>query len=176
MGIEAFSTLASAGPALQVAGAFAGAAGAYSASAGTKAAYNAQAQIDGNNAALTDAQAADAIARGQRTVEQSKIHTRQTIGSQRAALAANGVDLSVGSAQHILNDTEYFGRVDANTITDNAAREAWGYRMQGANFRMSQVADEGRAGAESPWMAAGTSLLTSAGKVASTWYAKGKGG
>lgn len=178
MGIET-ATLTSAigglAPALQIGGAFLGASGAYSASAGTKAAYNAQAQVDENNARITEVQAKDAEARGVQAADVSRSKTRQLAGTQRATMAANGVDLGVGSAVRIQNDTEYFGEVDSNTILDNAAREAWGYRAQGSNFSNQATMMRARAAAESPGMAATTSLLTSAGKVAASWYQSNRG-
>jgi hypothetical protein len=175
MGIETLAssllpTLGAAAPALQLAGAVTGAAGAYSSSQGAKAAYEAQAQVAANNAVIAGWQADDATMRGGKSATASRAKTLQLKGDQRAAMAANGIDLSVGSAQEILTDTDYFGQIDANTIVDNAAREAWGYRSQAANFGADASLLRSRADAESPWKAAGASLLTSAGKVASSWY------
>lgn len=181
MGIETafFSTIGSAlgqaAPAMQLAGAVGGAAGAYSSSAGAKAAYNAQAQIADNNAVIAGWQAADAERRGALKATQSRIQTVQLEGTQRAAMAANGVDLASDTPQRIVTDTEQFGKIDANTIIDNAAREAWGYRTQVTNYRNDAGLLRSRADAENPWLAAGTSLLTSAGKVASGWYKTGDG-
>lgn len=157
-------------PALQVGGAVASGVGAYQSSRGARAAYRAQGQVAENNARLAEWQAEDAIRRGARDVSRSRMKTAQLKGTQRAALAANGVDLGVGSALNILTDTDYFGDVDADTITDNAAREAWAIRNQAAGFRSEADLFNSRAARESPWLAGGTSLLTSAGKVADRWY------
>ena len=160
-------------PFLQYGGMALSAMGAFNSSQASQDAYNAQSQIAKNNAVIAGWQAEDAITRGDQAATASRVKTARLKGSQRAALAANGVDLSVGSAQHVLNDTDYLGALDANRLIDNAAREAWGYRTQASNFEGNANILKGRADAESPWMAAGTSLLTSAGKVASTWYTKG---
>ena len=169
MGIEA-------GQFMQLAGAAGSAVGSYKASQGTKAAYEAQAQIAENNAVIAGWQAADAERRGALKATQSRIQYSQLKGSQRAAMAANGIELSVGTAQNILNDADQFGQVDANTIIDNAAREAWGYRVQASNYHDNASLLQSRADAESPLMAAGTSLLGSAGKVAASWYGTDKRG
>lgn len=161
---------------MQIAGAGLSAVGAYQGSQASKAAYAAQAQIAQNNAQIAGWQAEDALARGGRDANRSRMRTRQVKGSQRAALAANGVDLGVGSALQILSDTDFFGEIDANTIKDNAAREAWALRNQAANFTSESALLRSRSDAESPWMAAGTSLLTSAGRVAGNWYGSGAGG
>lgn len=147
--------------------------GAYRGSQQAKAAYNAQGQVAENNAQISDWQAQDALRRGDVAASNAGIRTNQIKGEQRAGLSANGVDLGVGSALNILSDTDYFGQVDKATILDSAARQAWGYRTQGANFDANAQLLRSRADAESPVMAAGTSLITSATKVASNWYKTG---
>jgi hypothetical protein len=178
MGIETAAAflpaLGSVAPALQTATGVLGAFGAYRSSQGAKDAYGAQAQVAENNAQIAQWQADDALARGAKAATATRVKTLQLEGDQRAALAANGVDLTVGSAADILRDSDYFGKIDANTVTDNAAREAWGHRMQGANFKGDALNLRNRADVESPWAAAGTSLLGSANRVASGWYTTNK--
>lgn len=158
---------------IQLAGMAMSAFSAYQGSQANKAAYAAQGQINENNAQIAQWQSEDALARGDRAASNSRMRTKQTIGTQRARLAANGVDLAKGSALEILTDTQYFGEIDANTIKDNAAKEAWALRNQAANFTSESNLLRSRSDAEKPWMAAGTSLLTSAGKVAGNWYGGG---
>ena len=45
-----------------------------------------------------------------------RLQTRRVKGAQRAALAANGVDIGVGSAAESLATTDIVGERDANTI------------------------------------------------------------
>ena len=104
--------MAAAAPYLQYAGMAVSAAGAFSSSEGSKAAYGAQAQVAENNARVAEWQAQDALRRGGIAASDKGIRTNQLKGSQRAALAANGVDLGVGSALEVLSDTDYFGRPD----------------------------------------------------------------
>jgi len=177
MGIETiFTGLGAAAPALQLAGAGLGAVSAYNNSRSAKSAYNAQAQVARNNAIIAGWQADDALARGDRQAAEVRSKTRQIKGRQRAAMAANGVDLGTGSALEILTDTDYFGEIDANTTRDNAAKEAWAIRNQARGFEYDAGMAKARAGAESPLLAAGTSLLTSAGRVSDRWYTTGKRG
>lgn len=159
--------------AFQMAGASAQAGSSFASSQGTKDAYGIQAQIAENNALIAGWQAADALARGDRAASNSKIQSNQLKGTQRAAMGANGVDMGVGSALQVLTDTDFFGQVDADTIKNNAAREAWALREQANGFRSEASLFQTRANAENPWMAAGTSLLTSGGKVADRWYSSG---
>lgn len=81
------------------------------------------------NAAALEGQAADAIARGKQTEDLFRKQLHQTIGSQRASFAAQGVEISSGSAEQVQEDTAYQGELDALTIRTNAAREAWGFRV-----------------------------------------------
>lgn len=173
MGIE-FGTFSSAlrtaAPVMQATGAVLGATSAFSNSKAVKGAAQTNARIQELNAQAAEWQAKDAIARGDRSAGVARLKTRQFKGSQRAAMAANGVDLSYGSALDILNDTDQFGEIDAETIRDNAAREAWALRQQAAGLGVDATMYRARAAGESPMLAASTSLLTSAGRVADRWY------
>lgn len=143
---------------------------AYTQAKNQQAALQAEAQVAQNNATLAGWQAEDSIARGEIAANQALLKGSQLKGAQRAAMAANGVDLSFGSAQLIQNDTDYLTSVDAAQLRDNAAREAWGYRQQVRQYNDRATAARNGAGSISPWLAAGTSLLGSATSVASRWY------
>lgn len=171
-GAVSASSLATASMGLQVAGGITSAAGAYGQSKATKAAYNYQAAVSRNNAQIAEWQAQDALTRGGKAEQSQRLKTAQLKGTQRATLAARGVAIDEGSALNILQDTDYMGELDAATIRDNAAREAWGHRNQAAGYTSDASMLSNRAAAESPLRAAGTSLLTSAGSVASSWYSR----
>lgn len=87
------------------------------------------------NAAYKELAAQDAIVRGTKEADQQRIATRNMIGTQRAALAGNGIDVNTGTAAEIQDNTAQFGEMDAVTIANNAAREAWGYRVGAENDR-----------------------------------------
>lgn len=119
------------------------------------------------NAKVADLQAKDALSRGRESERRLRTQTRQQIGSQRASLAAQGIEVNEGTAADIQDDTAYFGELDALTIRNNAALEAWGYRTQRVNHQMSgeMAMARGRNNAY------GT-LLTTGGQAASQ-YARG---
>lgn len=156
----------------QGAGAVAGAAGAYGSSKANAAAYNAQSQIAANNMQLAQWQADDAIQRGQVTASDAGIKANQLKGAQRARLASNGVDVTYGSAADILDDTDYFTAIDRARITDTAARDAWGYRATATEAGANSELLRSRADVESPFLAAGLSLIGSAGRVSPQWYSR----
>lgn len=161
---------------LQLGGTALSATSAVNNSRGARTAYNAQGQVAQNNAQISEWQAQDALSRGDRAVYTQRLKTKQLKGTQRARMAASGVDLGVGSAAEILSDTDYFGEVDAATLHDNAAKEAWALRNQASNFTGEAALMRSRAAAESPLMAGATSLLSSAGRVAGNWYQSSSNG
>lgn len=87
------------------------------------------------NAQIAEYQAGQAIQNGQTNVGTSRLRVAQVKGEQRAALAANGVDLGEGSATDVLASTDMLGDRDAATIMDNALRTAWGYQVQEAQYK-----------------------------------------
>lgn len=150
-----------------------GAYSAYQSASAQKAAANAQAQIATNNAKAAGWAAKDATDQGETAVMDSNRKTDQMLGTQRAALASSGVLLTGGSASNILEDTQVFGQIDANTIRNNAARTAWGYRTQQSNDLATATMAKSQAKQINPVLSAGTSLLNSGTQLASMWV---KGG
>lgn len=89
------------------------------------------------NAEMADIRATDAISRGERNSAIAGLQTKQNIGSQRAAAAASGVDVNQGSALDLQADTAGQGALNRLQITNNAYREALGYKIEAANDRSS---------------------------------------
>lgn len=89
----------------------------------------------GLNADLADQAADDAIARGKEAAAKSKLKTRQLKGMQRATLAAQGLELDTGSASDLQLETGDLGELDVLTIANNAAREAFGFKVEAMNYR-----------------------------------------
>lgn len=83
------------------------------------------------NNRLANMQADDTLARGDQQANQIGRNTRKIAGAQRAGFAAQGIALDSGSAQDIQVETAEMGALDQLTVRNNAAREAWGYRVQG---------------------------------------------
>lgn len=100
---------------------------------------NYEAGIYSQNADIAEQQAADAIARGRETELRQRAGSKVLVGSQRSALAANGVDANVGSAAEITGETQHLSALDELTIRNNAAREAWGYRVNAQQERQQGI-------------------------------------
>lgn len=87
------------------------------------------------NAGISNRAAVDAEKRGSLDADTQRQYTQQIIGSQRSGYAGNGIDVNSGTAGIVQNDTAAMGELDALTIINNAAREAYGYRVQAMDQR-----------------------------------------
>ena len=87
------------------------------------------------NADVAEVQAQDSINRGNAEADQRRREMRQRQGTQAATMAATGAELGSGSSLDIFGDTAQFGALDALTTVNNAQREAYGFRVQGANYQ-----------------------------------------
>jgi hypothetical protein len=82
------------------------------------------------NASLKRIQSQQVLQAG--TIEAARVarDARSLAGSQRAALAANGVDPNAGTSLAIQEDTYAVAAEDAMMIRNNAARQAWGLQQE----------------------------------------------
>ena len=115
------------------------AAGARAQASAASAADNYQAQVARNNAIINERNAQAAEQAGQTLEQNQRQKTAQIISSTRTAQAANGLDTTSGTPAAVQADEAKLGELDALTIKNNAARQAYGYRVEG----MSDTANAG---------------------------------
>ncbi len=114
---------------------------------------------------VNERQAQDAVQRGIEAKNQHERNAARIMGEQRSALAASGVTLDSGSPLAMLVESAEEAQHDSNTITQNAAREAWGYQVSANNAEneKSLVASSAKNTASQAWTKAafgmGDSLL-----------------
>jgi hypothetical protein len=134
------------------------------------------------NAAVAELQAADAIARGTEDEQRFRSRVRGAIGAQRAGFAASNIDVNYGTAVDVQADAAFLGELDALTIRSNAAREAWGFKVQGENFtRAGQIsrkegaafAEAGRANKTASRWGVVSSIVGTAGSMLAAKYGFG---
>jgi hypothetical protein len=101
------------------------------------AAGRANQRINEYNAKVLDAQATDAIKRGEEQVGMIGTDARRVVGAQRASIAGQGITLDSETSQAIQADTAALAAKDMRTTRANAMREAWGFRSQALGARMS---------------------------------------
>ena len=140
------------------------------AQAGKNQAQYAAATAD-NNAKLAEMQAQDIRSRGDEEANAIRRNNDMLKGSQRASMAAKGLDLAEGTAQELQDQTDFFSAYDQDTARRNAGKDAWRVRQQGSQFSSDAEMNRSMADQYSPLMAAGTSLLGSAnrGGVNARW-------
>jgi hypothetical protein len=155
-----------------------------------------QAQLAEYNAAVAHIQARDAIVRGEEEANRFRSSVRLMVGEQRAGFAAGNIDVGFGSAVDVQSDAALLGELDALTIRTNAAREAWGYRVEAEDLttraeiarqegrnaaetgRIGQqtAAAQGRGFARAGMIGAAGSLLGAGGSYFEARYGFGRGG
>lgn len=144
------------------------AASAYTAAEAQSSADEYQAGVARNNEKVAEWQAGDAQRRGAEAAAATRRKYAGLMGTQRANMAARGLDITDGSANSILQDTSFFGQYDENTVRANAAREAWGYKSQAANFGNEAAFRQSSADGRSP-------LLSGVMAGATAYYGSGAG-
>lgn len=107
-------------------------------------AASANARILELNAGYADQAAAGAVQRGAALESRVRLDAGKITGQQIAGRVAAGVGLS-GSAADTIAETAGMSELDALTVRNNAALEAWGFRTKGQGFRY-QAANEIAAG------------------------------
>lgn len=141
----------------------------------TQAQYDYQAQVNRNNAKKAQANADQKRQEGIEESRMQRIKTLQKIGSQQAAMAANGIDISSGTALDTIEDTSAMGELDALTTRYNAETQAQVFEQQANNFNNQANLDSfaGQNAYKAGVMnAVGTGFqgLGSAAGVAANWY------
>lgn len=150
--------------------------GAYNQSRAAKDQYKYQSAVARNNAKMAEYAAQDASNRGAQEAAKVMAEARRVRSRQTVALASNGIDISSGSAANMLDDTDLLAAQDAATIRTNAARQAWGYRVEGSNYNASADMYRTAARNENPNAALGSSLLNSAASVVTSFSGAKLGG
>jgi len=140
------------------------------------------------NADLAESDAQQILLSGEREAGQISRRYGRAKASNRASMAARGIQLGVGSAAEVEASIDLAKEQDMLTINANRVRAAESARMQRTNYQTqalmsgvsaANVAGMGEMSASNLMSSANTispygnmfsSLLGSAGAVASTWY------
>lgn len=88
------------------------------------------------NAEFAEIDAWQAEREGESQAAQYQTVIDQTIGQQRASLAAADVDLEYGSASTIMDETEYIGRLNQMEMERQGELQAMGYKAQARQYIM----------------------------------------
>ena len=176
--------MSQAGSIFAIGGAITGAIGSYYAAQSQKAQLESQASsmrfqsdISQLNAAQAEFTAQQIMRVGQQRQGKIGLRAGKIKSSQRASMAARGIDLGVGSAVETIATTDLMKEIDMLTTNAETVRSAEAARLQRQNYLTASAMQDvsamnlaGSAASISPMMALGGSLLGSAGSVANAWY------
>jgi hypothetical protein len=123
---------------------------------------NYEAHVARENARLQTEAATDSISRGRDEARQFYRQLGQVKGSQVAALAANGIDPSFGSAALLQEDTATLGDEDAARLYKNIHERTRGFDINASNYRQEAAAARarGRSAVINSVFQAGSSLMS----------------
>lgn len=99
-----------------------------------QAQYDYQAKIDKKNAEIAQSNADMKRQEGIEAARTQRVKTLQAVGSQQAAMAANGFDATSGTNLDIVEDTAAQGELDALTKQYNKETEALAYEASASNY------------------------------------------
>lgn len=151
--------------------ALAGAAGSIMQGRSQSQAASYQAAVAQNQAKASEINAQYATQAGAQREQAQRMRTAGLIGAERAGAAAHGVDANTGSALDIQSDSATLGELDALTIRNNAAREAYNYRVQAssAGAQAQLLSYEGEQDLTGGFAKGLGSLIGSAGSFGDKW-------
>ncbi len=144
--------------------------GAYKSEAAKGKSYRYSADVARKNAELERWREGETKRKGEQELFALGIKKGKLAATQRASLAARGLDIGEGSPLDLLTSTEYTYGVDKATAKTNTENEAWAHRLRASDYDTEAEFYEEAADESSPLAAAGGALLSGATKVASSWY------
>lgn len=115
--------------------------GTYQSGRAQEAALNYQGTVASNNARIEEANATYATQKGELDAQARGMKTAAIVGEQKASFGAAGVEIGSDTAARVIGSTESIGALDAATIRNNAAREAYGHRVNAYGFNAQSVLD-----------------------------------
>ena len=117
-----------------IAGGAVAAVGAVQEGKAKKAEYTYQAKVAEENAKIAQENANVQRQQGIEEARLQRIKTASVIGSQKTAMAANGVDITQGTAVDVISDTAAMGELDALQTQYNYESKARAYETEAGNF------------------------------------------
>jgi hypothetical protein len=131
-----------------------------------------------SNARMANMQADDATYRGEQKALEIRKKGKIIIGKQRAAMAAQGLDIEADDALAIQQETAENVALDSEQTKRNAWMENWGYRVQSQDYKnKARFADiTGRQRSRATILTTGLGILntfaSSGGKSSSNFTTK----
>lgn len=127
-----------------------------------------QAQVAENNAKIARQNAISTMQTGEISAENQELQDKAKTGTMVAAMGANGVDVNTGSNAQVRAGADQNTMLDALTIRSNAARSAYGYRVEATSQKAQAGLDTQSAAnaTQAGQIASEGSLISGASSVA----------
>jgi hypothetical protein len=104
-----------------------------------------QAQVSANNAITAEQNANYATAAGEQRATLQGLKERQQSQAVTAGLSASGIDVNTGSPAQVRESQAELGQEDVETVRQQAALTAYGYRTQATGFTAQQQLQQSEA-------------------------------
>jgi hypothetical protein len=119
-----------------------------------------QAQVARNNALIAEQNATRAVQSGDVQATNQGLRSRAQLGTIKASQAGNNIDVNSGSAVDVQSSARQLGMLDALTIRNNAANQAYGYKVQAVSDKAQAQLDQmqGQTALESSLLGGASSL------------------
>lgn len=132
------------------------------------------AQVSKNNEAIAGQYAEQATQTGEAQAVAQGLRERQQQQAVTAGIAAGGIDVNTGSAAQVRESARELGETDVETVRQQAALQAYGYRTQQTSFQAQSQLQTAEAGFDTTagWLHGVGALLSGA----AYWGSFGKGG
>ena len=121
------------------------------------------------NSRMAMMQAEDAVRRGDQKALEVRKQGKKLVGAQRAAMAAQGLDIEADDALAIQTETAGLTAEDSKQIQNNAWMDAWGYRVQSQDY-----ASKARFARVQGMQKANSTILTTGLGIMNTFASSGK--
>lgn len=135
----------------------------------TRSNYLYNAAVGEFDAKMAEVRIQDTIERGRFAEQEVARGAKTTKGAQIADIAGSGVTIS-GSALDILSGIDVVEAVDQGIVQENTRKAVFADEVAALDARTGAAFDRASARGIDPAIAAGTSLINTAGQVASRWY------
>ena len=148
-----------------------GAIGQFQSGAAQSQMYKYQAGVAQFNKVIADQNAAYAEQIGEQEAQRYGMQAGQRFGQIKAAQASHGLDINTGSAKDVQDSQRLVTRMDLTQIRSQAAKTAYNYETQGAQFTAQAGLDTAAAAnaRRAGFVGAASSIMGGASAVSSEW-------
>ena len=134
--------------------------------------YNYQAAVANMNSQIAKQNADYEVALGEQRTQKVAMASQARTGTITAGAGASGLDINSGSKSEVIASSEKLGQYDEAIQRSDAARRAYGYEVEAADFTAQGALDT--AAASTSKTAAefnvAKSIIGGVGSVADKWY------